>query len=158
MIRILMLVILTVVARPPATSQTGGLGAEQSGKRYTGAEREVARVDQELTRAIARNDTQAMGRILSDDLILTASGGAVVGKARWIEIVESGTRRYKTYDTSDIRVQAYGGAAVVTGHASVTELAGGGEHPGQYRFTRVYVRRQGRWRVVAIQLTRVSQP
>ena len=151
MTRALMSAFLLAAAAPGVFGQAEGRRVRQAGG--DAAARTLARADREFTLAISRNDTAALKRILSDDLTLTASGGLVIGKARWIEIVETGARRYKSYETDDLVVRAYGDAGVVTGRADVTELAGGQEFPGRYRFTRVYVRRGGRWRVVAIQLT-----
>lgn len=116
-------------------------------------EQSVRQVDRELTDAIEGNDTRVMARLLADDLILTASGGAIVSKARWIEIVETGERTYKSYDTDEIEVRVFGDAAVVTGRADVTEVAEGREYPGLYRFTRVYARHREGWLAVAIQIT-----
>jgi ketosteroid isomerase-like protein len=58
-------------------------------------------------------------------------------------------------EVDQISVRAYGDAAVVTGR---TKVITGGADPGQImlRFTDVFIRRAGQWRVVASHATRLG--
>lgn len=57
--------------------------------------------------------------------------------------------RFERYETSDLRIRVYGDAAVVTGRLQRRRSTGGTVVDDDWRFTKVYVRREGQWRVVA---------
>jgi len=73
----------------------------------------------------------------------------VLNKADSIGIVKSGRVKFQRYETSGLRIQVYGDAAVVTGLLERTRNAGGQVAEDKYRFTKVYVRKAGKWLVVA---------
>ena len=73
----------------------------------------------------------------------------VMNKNESLEFARSGKMKFQTYKTSDIRVRVYGDAAVVTGQLERTRSGNRGEFEEDWRFTKVYVRRSGRWQVVA---------
>jgi ketosteroid isomerase-like protein len=61
-----------------------------------------------------------------------------------------------------VKVRVYGDAAVVTGRATIKgQLKTGADSAqdisGQYRYTRVYVKQQGQWRLVSFQFAPVAQ-
>ncbi len=60
----------------------------------------------------------------------------------------------ETLKVDDLSVRAFGDAAVVTGRTTVT--TGGADPTLTLRFTDVFVRRAGRWQVVASQATRIG--
>jgi len=57
--------------------------------------------------------------------------------------------RFQRYETSDLRVEVCGDAALVTGRVQRTRSMNGQDIEDDWRFTKMYVRRAGRWRVVA---------
>ena len=57
------------------------------------------------------------------------------------------------YVHDDVRVRVYGDAAVATGRIRSEGTFRGQPRGGRTRFTRVFVRRGGRWQLVANQLT-----
>jgi Domain of unknown function (DUF4440) len=52
----------------------------------------------------------------------------------------------------------YGNTAVVTGKSTVNGSLSGNQVNGPAMFTRVYVKKGGRWQSVGFQQTRMSQP
>jgi hypothetical protein len=58
---------------------------------------------------------------------------------------------------SDLNVRVYGDAAVVTGRSIQTGKENGKDYSGDYWFTRMYVKRDGQWKTVALQTTRIQQ-
>jgi len=55
-------------------------------------------------------------------------------------------------------VRLYGDVAVVTGRATPKGIADGREFGEPIRYSRVYVKRDGRWQVVLFQQTRIANP
>ena len=67
-----------------------------------------------------------------------------------------GRIKVQSLDFSDVVIRATGPVAVVTGKSTVRESHKGEDRSGDQRFTRVYVKRDGRWLLWIYQLTRVS--
>jgi ketosteroid isomerase-like protein len=62
---------------------------------------------------------------------------------------------FHSITADDIRVRIYGNTAIVTGHTEVRGQHEGRGVAGDYRYTRVYLRKAGRWRVVSSHSTRI---
>jgi ketosteroid isomerase-like protein len=136
----------------PARAQGGGKTAK--------AEREILALNREWAGAMVRGDRAALERIFSDDLFVTASNGTVRGKEGELNDTAGGDTSVKTYffNTEDVRVRVYGDAAVLTGQAKWRINVGGRDIDNERRYTCVYAREKGRWRMVAMQLTRIAPP
>jgi hypothetical protein len=74
---------------------------------------------------------------------------AVLTKAQSIGLLRSGHLKFPRYETSDIRIRVYNDAAVVTGRLQRTRTVNGNNVDDNWRFTKMYVRRSGKWQVVA---------
>jgi ketosteroid isomerase-like protein len=61
----------------------------------------------------------------------------------------SGDLRFQSITTDDVRVRVYGNAAVETGSSTMNGQDKGNAVPHDTRFTRVWVKQHGRWRLVA---------
>lgn len=111
------------------------------------------------------NDMSAFDRIVSDDFLITHSSGKVLTKAeKRADIIASHhpnqppspTDVFKI-DESSNRVRVYRDTAVSTGYIIEKYQYQGKEVNDQVRFTNTYIKRDGRWQVVASQLTRIRQ-
>lgn len=121
------------------------------------AEQEISRVNRDFDEAERQRDFAAIERTLADDFIWTTFGGTVFDRAETSEHLKSGDSGYELYESDDVRIRMYGDTAVVTarlvrrGRDSKRDLS------GEFRYTRVYVKQAGRWRMVAYQMTRIGQ-
>ena len=122
------------------------------------AEQQIMALNQEWADAIVRGDVAALDRLFADDMIVTSGSGEVRNKAQEMDDLRPNAD-IKTYffKTDDVRVRVYKDAAVVTGLASWRIRYQGRDIDHQRRYTSVYVKQQGRWRIVAQQLTRLPQ-
>ncbi|MBX9630017.1 MAG: nuclear transport factor 2 family protein [Burkholderiales bacterium] len=96
-------------------------------------------------------DRAALAAILADEFIYHQPSGRVQDKAGYIEQVTGGDVRIKKAERYDIRINVYGTSATATGSTRVdVELKG---EPKQFdlRFLDVWVKRDGRWQIVARQ-------
>lgn len=100
-------------------------------------------------------DYTALATILGDDLVYTHSSAVVDSKAAYLESLTSGRVTYKTITPSDLQVRVYGTTAIITGLAAMTVDANGEALNNRLRFTDVWVKRDGRWQMVAWQSTRM---
>jgi ketosteroid isomerase-like protein len=108
----------------------------------------IARLDAEYQDAVARNDADAMARILADDFVLNSSTGKVYTKGDLLEEARSGKVVYERQDDSQRTVRVWGDTAVVT----ALLWARGAEEgrPFEYKvwFSDTYARIRGEWKYV----------
>jgi ketosteroid isomerase-like protein len=131
------------------------------------AQREIRELEAQFARAVVEGDHAFYERVLADDFTHTSHTGVFktrtefLAENKFAEKEPSGTgrTRYDAYDVDDLAVRIYGDTAVVTGRLSPKgRTAQGQPITGQYRYLRVWVKRQGRWQVVAFEGTRIAQP
>jgi len=133
-------------------------------RRNTGRPTQDRTVEQEITQiegrrieAMKQADAAALGQILADDLTYMHSSGRPDTKASFIASLQSGELKYEAMDFSDVKVRGYGDTAVVTGHASVRVNSKGQALSFPIRYTDVYVKKDGRWQMVAWHAVRPPQ-
>ena len=117
---------------------------------------EIVALENARNQAILRGDAAALGRMTSDDYTFITLRGEMRSKADIVKGFASGTFKYDSREISDLNVRVFGDAAVVTGRATQRGAENGKDYSGDYRFTRVYVKRKGQWSTVAPQTTRVE--
>jgi len=122
-------------------------GANRDPKRIV--EQAIRKLDNERIQAQIHADAAALGRIYADDFIGVGPSGTVRTKPQVIADFTSGNLRFQSITTDDVRVRVYGNAAVETGRSTMNGQDKGKEVPHDTRFTRVWVKLQGRWRLVA---------
>jgi len=121
-------------------------------------EQTIRRLDSERSQATVRGDTATLERIYADDYSTVGTSGAVRNKAQAIADNKSGALKIESQSFDNVNVRVYGDAAVITGVATQKGQDKGRDISGQSRFTRVYVKRNGQWRIVAGHASRVAQP
>lgn len=90
---------------------------------------------------------------LAEDYVAIAPLRQVTTKKDRVSARKSGQLRYDTIDVTDMVVRLYGNTAIVTARADVKGHQLGEDFSGPYRYTRVWVRRFGRWQAVSYQAT-----
>lgn len=115
--------------------------------------REIIEMERQTKEASLRRDADFPQRILADDYVAITPLGQVTTKKEALSARKSGQLRYDTIDVSDMVVRLYGDTAVVTARADVKGHQLGEDFSGPYRYTRVWVRRSGRWQTVSYQAT-----
>jgi ketosteroid isomerase-like protein len=114
-----------------------------------GAEQAVQQQDQERIRAQINADTVALRRIYADDFLGIGPTGIARTKAEVIADFTTHALTYQSITTAEVRVRAYGNAAVQTGRSTMVGQDRGKAVPRENRFTRVWVMTDGRWQLVA---------
>ena len=105
------------------------------------------------TGGAVKQDAQALGRFLADDLQYAHAGGQLQNKAEYVKAVTTGPARYESFTFSDVKIVEYGHAAVLTGYVDVKLV---GREVFRVRTLQVYVNRDGRWQMAAHQSTRLN--
>ena len=153
--RMLAVATLTMAASSLALGQMTGKKANDSNQKADSVEQAVMQMEEDLRVAISKGDAKAYGRIVGDDYVFTNQDAVMRTKAQMVSAYESGSIKYESVKFDEIKVHAYGDTAVVTGRSRQTGQDNGKDIAGQFRYTRVYLKRQGRWQLVATQATRI---
>jgi len=126
-------------------------GQEQSASRdqRSGVEQVIRQLDNERIQAQIHADATALDRIYAADFIGVGPSGRVRTKPQVILDFTSGDLKFQSITTDDVQVRVYGDTAVETGRSIMNGQDKGQTVPRDTRFTRVWVKQQGRWRLVA---------
>src|ERR1700756_256504 len=124
-----------------------------TGPRDEEALREIVDLERQSKEAAIHRDASFSERTLADDYVAISPLGQVIGKAETVAARKTAQLRYDSIEVSDMVVRLYGNTAVVTARADVRGRELGEEFSGSYRFTRVWVRRNGHWLTVSYQAT-----
>ena len=106
-------------------------------------------VDHERIQAQIGADTAALDRIYADDFTGIGPSGTVRTKAQVIADFTSGDLKYQSITIDDVQVRVYQDTAVETGRSTMIGQDKGKVVPRDNRFTRVWIKQQGRWRLVS---------
>jgi ketosteroid isomerase-like protein len=117
--------------------------------------RELRRIEQQLAAAWKAGDCSSWDAWIAPDWSVTHITGAVMGKPEALQMCKTPAVPITTFEVDDVRIRLFGDTAVVTGRS---RIAVGGATPGEValRFTDVFIRRAGKWQVVASHATRVG--
>jgi hypothetical protein len=162
--QLLGVMVLTIVALSITLGQTPEKKADQSqpkGEKVSSnsAEQELISLDKEWGEAGLRGDTAVIERILADDFIGNSPTG-VATKAQNIAEAKTNAPNITnaTYVADEYTVRFLDpNTAVMTHHAVEKGLNKGKEYNDQHRSIHVWVKRDGRWQVVASQATPIPQ-
>ena len=119
---------------------------------------QLKKLETDRSAAVVKGDVAALEQGTSDDYTLINMNGQMSDKSQMVAAFKSGQTKLTSDDLSDLKVRVYGNTAVITGKADVKGTLGGSDATGQIIFTRVYVKKGGRWQSVAFQQTRVANP
>jgi ketosteroid isomerase-like protein len=115
--------------------------------------REIVDMERQSKEASLRRDSEFPLHTLAEDYVAITPLGQVTTKQETISARRSGQLRYEAMNITDMVVRVYGDTAVVTARADVKGNQLGEDFSGPYRYTRVWVRRNGQWQIVSYQAT-----
>lgn len=108
-----------------------------------------------------RLDVEALESIYADDIMVTAPIGLVVDKPAVMHEVRLAAEKAKieSYDKNDLKVRSFGDNAAVTSYVMTAKaMFEGIEINRQFCITNVWMRRDGRWQIVARHTAGLEQP
>jgi uncharacterized protein (TIGR02246 family) len=143
------LTILVVVLSSCVVSQAQNRNGEQ-----------VRRLERAWLDAYEKHDVKAMNDIVADDFVITFPDGSMQTKAQIVAMIKAPRqpgRPTPKFHTEDVQTRVYGDTVILMGRV-VTEWQRDGQtqSKAQQRYTDTYVKRNGRWQVVASHLSNVK--
>src|ERR1035437_895995 len=163
---LLVLPALSQSGKPPASTKESGATSghgmtpvEQGGKSTAASvEEELKKLETDRAAAVVKADITTLEAQTADDYALINANGQVMDKKQTLDAIKTGQVKLTSNELSDLRVRVYGHVAVITGKSDAKGMLSGTEVNGPVMFTRVYVKKNGRWQSVAFQQIRVSKP
>lgn len=154
-----LIALITVLLLPIARAQS--TPAQTPGPPATA--RELTAMLSQFLQDAARNNAAGFDTFFADDVIYTRSAGVVTTKAEIMKSVSSSAARgpalesTNTYSAEDITIHEYGDTAVVAFRLVSRQDHSAGKPPSisNYRNTGTFLKRNGRWQVVAWQSTKI---
>lgn len=111
--------------------------------------------------AVKDRDQKALDALFSDDLFITDFNGGTRGKKEELKVLEpSATMKTVSVTNEDVAIRIYekSKTAIVTAVVKMVFEIGGKQTPMAMRYTSVWEKRKGNWKIVVLQTARVAQP
>ena len=109
---------------------------------------EILALEAAIRSAQLSADVEALDRLISDELLFTGPDGQLASKAQDLAAHGSGAVRIREHVPTELRIRRLGpDAAIIALRARLTVELRGAIAQGTYRYTRVWSREQGQWRV-----------
>ena len=128
--------------------------APSPGRAQSPDEAAVRAVEERRVKALVEDDFAALESIFGDDLHYTHSSAVVDDKTSFMTALRTGKTKYESVERGPAVVRIYGDTALMTGTA-IVGLRGRAEKLS-LRYTLLYVKRAGEWKMVAWQSTRTQ--
>jgi ketosteroid isomerase-like protein len=165
--RILALTVLAIAASPlasaqtptptPATPATQEKPAVPQVTPGATVEQDLMQLEQKLADAFVKGDMAFFGSHLADNATLTDPGGMVNTKAQLEADVKSGALKLESSKIDDMKVQTHGDVAIVTYKTTDKGKYKEMDISGEYRWIDVFVKKDGKWMIVAGQGTPIRK-
>ena len=127
-------------------------------KAATSVDHEIHGMETQWNDARAHADIAVLDRILVDDWTVTHANGTTDTKATYLADLKSGARKFAGgISESDVTIRVYGDTAVASGSSQSSVTLNGQRQGGALHFTRVYIKRNGAWKMIVSHATTRQQ-
>jgi ketosteroid isomerase-like protein len=134
-----------------------GAQATTGGQSPAEIEKQILEIEGERDQAMQKRDIATLDRLHADDFVFVNTRGQLLSKAQYLEDIRSGNLKFLTFEMGDYRFHIYGDTVIMNGRASSVVEYHGKVNRVPRRFTSVYVKLQGQWRLVAHQATLIAE-
>ena len=122
-------------------------------------EQEVRKLERAWLDAYVKNDAEAMNKIVADDFTITFPNGSIEIKPQILDSLKpSRNSPPPKFHTEEVQARVYGDTVILIGRVITEWQQNGQPMKEQNRYTDTYVKRNGRWQVVASHLSDVPKP
>ncbi len=120
-------------------------------------EKEITRIEHELMAAPLKGDVEVFARYTDPEWTCVTPGGEVWNFAKASELLKTGGLKSTAMTLDEVKVKVYGNTAIASILDTETTTFNGKDVSGQYRGTDVFVKRDGKWKVVASHACKVEK-
>jgi ketosteroid isomerase-like protein len=112
------------------------------------AERYIVESERQWAESVATGDPSTVERILADDFLGVDPRGKLYDKAKMIADTRNAREYFISNRLNEVKVRFYGDTAIAQGDETWERRTG---ERGRFVWTDTWIRRNGRWRIVAAQ-------
>ena len=106
-------------------------------------------------KAIVVKDRAAIEQNMAEDFRQIDGAGNVESKTSFVDGLLSPDLQIDPYVVEDFDVRVYGDVALLSGRTRMSGRHQGTPFSSHYRYIDVYVRHQGQWKIVSVQISRI---
>lgn len=108
---------------------------------------------------VPKGDRKAFDNFFADDVIYTRSAGVTVNKAEILKNIDvrAANQPQATFEADSFTVHSYGDTAVVNFRLVMHDVSNGKPETVYFRNTGTFLKRKGKWQVVAWQATKAPE-
>jgi len=110
---------------------------------------QVRALDFKLTEAYKERQFELLASLLDDEFVITFEDGNIYGKTGYISFSATSTIKVEVAEMTDVKVRVHGSTAILTGVYHEKGKDKGGPYDYRDRFTDVWLRSGGKWRLIA---------
>ena len=110
---------------------------------------EVRALDFKLTEAYKQRKFDLLASLLDEDFVITFEDGSIYGKTGYISFSATTTIHVDLAEMSDVKVRMHGNTAILTGVYHEKGKDKDGPYDFHDRFTDVWMKSGGKWRLIA---------
>lgn len=114
-------------------------------------EQEINQIEEQRYQTMVTADTQGLAQILADEFVYHQPTGNVASKAMYLQQIGSGKVKIKTFERYGVTVHVYGDTATAMGSTRLDIELEGQARKVDLAYLNVWVKRDGRWQLVARQ-------
>jgi hypothetical protein len=116
----------------------------------------ITKLEKESIEAALKGDASWGEKYDADDYVGIGQSGTQGDKKTSLDSLRSGRTKYEKIELKDLKITQYGpNTAIARGTAYAKGTTGGQDFDGQYAYSRVWVKRNGKWQVVSFQVTKM---
>lgn len=131
-------------------------GSLAYGQKMT-TEQTLMKMEQEIATGIEKGDLSVYDKYTAANAVFTDPGGMFVSKAELMAQFKSGDLKIESTKIDDMKVHMFGNTAVVTYRTTDRGMYKGKDISGDYRWTDVFVKMAGKWKLVGGQGTPIMK-
>ena len=125
----------------------------QANKEISRSEQEVRKLERSWLDAYEKRDVEAMNAIVADDFTITFTDGSIQTKPQIIESLKRPGGSSSKFVTESVQSRMYGDTVILIGLVISEWKQDGKPMTDRSRYTDTYVKRNGKWQVVASHLS-----
>ena len=154
---LIVLLLIDMSATTHAQGRMQNENADAQGRfQNENTEQQVTTALQQMADAFSKSDASLLEKCFADTYIFTDPGGAVHNKKDMIDYMKGGNFKFESVIPSDRKITIYENTAVVTEHTTEKGHVGGEDIAGEYRWTYIFFKQDGSWKIIAGQGNRLA--
>ena len=136
-----------------ATGQTTPVNENST----AGVKQDLEKRFQEYADALRKRDLTTLDQIWTDDYVFINPRGELVTKSQRLSNLKAGATEFQAVRPKSEKMEVHGSVAVDVGTVTLEGTKyGGKESSGNYRYLSVWINNDGRWQMIANQITRIA--